>query len=301
MRGATIGLAAVLIALFAVVVFVSGGRPPSEPTPPLASPTRPPATAPATLPATPTPRATPTATVAPIDPAVTAAGIVVPRRSAELALPITGRVIAVPVVEEEEVFTGEVLVRLDRSTRQAAVDVAVADVDRADAEAQRARLQVEQLPPAASAAQREAAEAELLLAQAELRVAETTLAEAELVLTHTDLRAPFAGTVAWIGVSVGELAVADQPIVSLGDLSGWYIQTIDLSELNVVRLAVGDRAEVTFEALPDLVVEGTVEQIQVRGTSQQGGVRFDVFILPDEHHPELRWNMSARVRITPAD
>ncbi|HSH21607.1 MAG TPA: HlyD family efflux transporter periplasmic adaptor subunit, partial [Candidatus Caenarcaniphilales bacterium] len=202
---------------------------------------------------------------------------------------------------QDQVFIGELLVAVDGSAREAAVSVAVADVERAEAAVDRARLQLEQLPPDASEPRRDAAAADLRLAEAELRVARTSLAEAELALTQTELRAPFTGTVAWIGVSVGEQVAADEPVVTVGDLSGWLIQISDLSELDVVRLAVGDRAEVTFEALPSLVVRGTVDQIQVRGTPQQGRVGFDVLIGPDEHHPELRWNMSASVSITPSD
>jgi RND family efflux transporter MFP subunit len=305
-RGLTAGVVAVALAVLAVVVLVAGRLQSNDQTTPIASPPGTP-TAITTARPTPTPSPrpsptpTPTATATPIDPAVVGAGIVVPRRSADLALPITAPVTLVAVREEEEVFTGELLVRVDQSTRQAAVEVAMADVERAEAAVDRARLQLEQLPLDAGPAQRESAQADLRLAQAELGVARTTLAEAELALTQTELRAPFAGTVAWIGVSVGEQAIAGEPVISLGDLSGWFIQTTDLSELNVLRLSVGDRAEVTFDALPDLVLPGTVDQIQVRGTAQQGGVRFDVFIRPDEHHPELRWNMSANVRITPAN
>jgi hypothetical protein len=38
----------------------------------------------------------------------------------------------------------------------------------------------------------------------------------------------------------------------------------------------------------------------VRGTTDAGGVNFAVVIRPEEHHPELRWNMSATVRIAAA-
>lgn len=288
MRGAAIAIAAVILFALGALALLAGGQPPEGPTSPVPSPTRRPPTL-----------ATPIAT--PTDPGIVASAVVVPRRSADLAMPITGRVTAVPVTEHDEVFTGELLVRVDQSTRQAAVDVATADVERAEAAVDRAELQLEQLPPDASLARRESAEADLRLAEAELAVARTTLAEAELALAQTELRAPFAGTVASVDVAVGEQAIAGQPIISLGDLSAWYIQTTDLSELEVVRLAVGDPAEVTFGSMPGRVVRGSVDQIQVRGTPQQGGVRFDVLIELDEHDPDLRWNMSATVRITPTN
>lgn len=283
MRGAVAVVAAIVLAAGAVALLGGGLLP--DPASPQPSPTR-------------RPQASPTTT--PVDTSIVASAVVVPGRSADLASPITATVAAVAVQEQQEVFTGELLVRLDPSTRQAAVDVASADIDRAEAAVDRAQLQVEQLPDDASPAQRESAAAELRLAEADLRVALSALTEAEIALSQTELRAPFAGTVAWVGVSVGEQAIADQAIVSIGDLSEWFIQTNDLSELDVVRVAVGDRAEISFDALPDLTVEGTVDQIQVRGDTEQGGVRFDVLIRPDVHYPELRWNMSATVRINPS-
>ena len=63
----------------------------------------------------------------------------------------------------------------------------------------------------------------------------------------------------------------------------------------------GDAATVSFEALPDLVLTGHVDLIQVRGTGDAGNVVFAVAIKPDTHNPQLRWNMTATVRITPSD
>lgn len=293
MRGAVAAVAAALVILAGAAFLVGGDPGPGGTSSPRPSPTR----RPAPTPLPPVTPATPSAT--PVVRGIVAEAVVVPRRSAQLSMPITGRVIEVPVEEDEYVFTGEILVRLDRSTREAAVRVAEADVARAEAEVDNVETELRQLPSDAPLAQRAALEADLRLAEAELQFAESALAEAELELAQTELRAPFAGTVASIDVAVGEQAVADQPIVTIGDLSGWFIQTIDLSELDVVRVAVGDRAEMTFQALPDVTLEGTVDRIQVRGTAQPGAVRFDVFIRPDVHRDDLRWNMSATVRILP--
>jgi len=227
-----------------------------------------------------------------------ASAVVLPRQSAELAMPLAGRIRELRVREKQVVVAGDLVARLDPSTQMAAVDVATADVERAEAALASALLQMEQLPPDASQGRIDSAQAEVRLAEAEVAVARSTLAEAEVALRQTELRAPFAGTVAWVGASVGEQVSAGQVIIAIGDLSAWFIETTDLSELAVVRVAVGDPATITFEALPDLVLNGTVDRIQVRGTTDAGGVNFAVVIRPESHHPELLWNMTAEVTIT---
>ena len=138
------------------------------------------------------------------------------------------------------------------------------------------------------------------MAEAERDLAESNLSEAQTALQQTEVRAPFAGTVADVAVEAGEQAVAGQTLLTIGDTSGWQIETTDLSELEVVRVAVGDRATISFDALPGRTIEGTVERIQVRGTSADGGVVFAVSIRPDINSPDLRWGMSATVRIRPS-
>ena len=285
----------VVVAIAAVAVYaVLGGSPP-PPTPTFPRPTATPAVRPTIPSSTPRPSATP------LDTSIRASAVVVPQRSADLALSVGGVVARVLVEEDDAVTINDLLLRLDQSTYLAAIDVAVADLRRAQAALDSAQLQLDQLPPDATPGQIESAQAELDLAEAELELARTTLTEAEIALRQTELHAPFPGTVAAVPIEVGEQANAGETLVTIADMSSWLIETTDLSELEVVRVAVGDTATITFEALPDTVVSGRVARIQVRGTSENGGVLFAVAIRPDEHHPELRWNMSATVRISPSD
>ncbi len=223
-----------------------------------------------------------------------------PLRSAELATRVSGVVAAIYVRDGSEAATNQLLLKLDQATYLAAIDVAESLVGRATAEVEQAQLQLDQLPPDASPGQIESVQANLRLAQAELELARSTLSDAQTALAQTEVRAPFGGTIAEVTVEVGEQAVAGQTVITIGDISGWLIETTDLSELEVVRLAVGDRATVDIEALPDLVIDGTVDRIQVRGTSADGGIVFAVAIRPDSHNPKLRWGMSATVHIRPS-
>jgi RND family efflux transporter MFP subunit len=307
MRG--IVLTMVLIAVLAVgFVLIRSGAFDPRPTPtttpvtssgasptPTSSPS-PTATATATTPPEPTPTPSPT----PVDTSVAASGVVVPIRSADLVTRVSGVVDAIYVHEGSQAQAGQLLLKLDQRTYQAAIDVASAGVAQAETSVEQAQLQLNQLPADASQGQIEFVQANLRLAQAELELARSTLAEAQNALLQTEVRAPFAGTIAVLSLEVGEQAIAGQPVITIGDLSTWLVETTDLSELEVVGVLVGDRATLTFDALPGLVVGGTVDEIQVRGTSSDGGVLYAVSIRPDSVDPDLRWGMTATVRILPS-
>jgi RND family efflux transporter MFP subunit len=295
MRGVVAAIAAIAVIAIAFALLQRGVPPPSaspEPSASVASP-RPSASPPpdASASVRPTPS---------IETGVVASGTVVPLRSADLAARISGVVLSVFVHDGSEASANQLLVRLDPSTYTAAVAVAEAALGRANAAVEQAQLQVEQLPADATPGQIEAAQANLRLAEAERDLAQTTLSEAQTALQQTEIRAPFAGTVADVAIEAGEQAIAGQTLLTIGDTTGWLIETTDLSELEVVLVAVGDRATLSFDALPGETVDGTVERIQVRGTSADGGVLYAVSIRPDITSPDLRWGMSATVRISPS-
>jgi len=295
--GMGIGVVVMAVAVLLLGGALTGPRPSPSPTTRPSSSLRPSATPIATQTATPTVRPSPT----PIDNSIRATAVVVPQRSADLSLPISGIVDAIYVDELDTVTIGQLLLRLDQSTYLAAINTAQSDLDHADAALASAQLKVEQLPADASPGQVASAQAELRLAQAQRDVVASLLSQAQIALRQTELRAPFGGTVAVVDVERGEQAVAGKPLVTIGDLTGWLIETTDLSELKVVRVAVGDTATVSFEALPDLVLSGHVDRIQVRGTGDAGNVVFAVAIKLETHNPQLRWNMTATVRIAPSD
>jgi len=290
----------VAVAVLAVgIVLISAGA--FDPAPPTASPVTSPSSSPSAAPTrTPITSPSPRPSASPIDTSVVASGVVVPLRSAELATRLSGVVSSLYVHEGSQAEANQLLLKLDQLTYQAQVTFAAEAVGRATAAVELAQLQVEQVPPDASPGQVEFVQASLRLAEAELDLARSTLGSAQAALLQTEVRAPFAGTIADVSIEVGEQAIAGQTVITIGDSTGWLIETTDVSELEVVRLAVGDRATVSFDALPDLVIEGTVDRIQVRGTTEDGGVVFAVAIRPDVHSDELRWGMTAIVRVRPS-
>ena len=290
-RSLAYGMAIGVVAMAVVVLLLGGAFVGPRPTP---SPSVPPSVSPR-------PSASVRPSPTPLDTAIRAEAVVVPQRSADLSLPVSGIVDQVLVKELDDVTIGQLLVRLDQSTYQAAVNLAEVELVRAEAALAKAQLEVDRLPPDASPDQVESAEVELRLAEADRSVAESALSKAQVELRQTELRAPFDGTIAAVDVERGEQALAGQLVLTIGDLSGWLIETTDLSELEVVRVHTGDSATVTFEALPGVVLAGRIDRIQVRGTGDAGNVVFAVAVRPDTHDDQLYWNMTATVRITPTD
>jgi HlyD family secretion protein len=206
----------------------------------------------------------------------------------------------------------EAIARRDRVIAGAETDelaAARADVARAEAEVahlggeERAgRIDQAQAAVAQAAAELERLRAapravDLAAADAQIERAEVALAQAELALDRATLRAPFAGTVVAVALEVGELPPADAPAVVLADFSGWRLETSDLTELDIALVQAGAPVAITFDAVPDISLQGTVTRIKDLGQTFQGDVIYTVVIEPAAWDARLRWNMTATVAI----
>lgn len=187
---------------------------------------------------------------------------------------------------------------------QADLDAAYAAVEQAQARLDQLRAeQPDDVAQAEEEVRQLAAQLELLkagpssqeiaVAQAEVAAATASLQQALVALADTELRAPFAGTVAVLSINPGEPAVASTPVLRLGDLADWEFRTEDLTELDIASVSVGQEVDVTFDALPDLVLCGAVDRIRPVGADQRGDIVYTVVVKPDEADPRLLWNMTA--------
>jgi len=142
-----------------------------------------------------------------------------------------------------------------------------------------------------------AAEAEIAAAEAAVAQAEAALEEARVALARCEVRAPFAGTVGLVHVRIGEAVAPGQPLVTLGDLTTLRVETTDLDEVDVARVRVGQRATVTFDALPERVFTGRVVRIAPMAEPGAAGVHYTVIVELEELDPAVRWGMTAFVDI----
>ncbi|NPV86684.1 MAG: HlyD family efflux transporter periplasmic adaptor subunit [Anaerolineae bacterium] len=135
----------------------------------------------------------------------------------------------------------------------------------------------------------------LALAEARLKNAENALAAAKAALEDIKLIAPFDGVIVENNLKVGEQAAPGTSRVILADFSEFEVETSDLTELNIVKVAVGLPVTVTFDAIPDLEISGSVKKIQALGKNVQGDITYKVTIALDQQDERLRWNMTATV------
>lgn len=142
---------------------------------------------------------------------------------------------------------------------------------------------------------------EIAVTEASVSQAEAALEAAQVALIRSELRAPFAGTVGVLSVRVGEVVASGQPLVTLGDVATLRVETTDLDEIDVARVAVGQQATVTFDALPERMFIGHVTHISPMAEPGSGGVNYTVIVEMEELDPAIRWGMTAFVDIEVGD
>jgi multidrug resistance efflux pump len=137
---------------------------------------------------------------------------------------------------------------------------------------------------------------QLALAQAQLDQANAAVKAAERALSNMDVTAPFNGTLTDLNnLAVGEFVTAGRSAVTLADLSEWYVETKDLTELEVVDVIEGQKATVKADALPDVTLSGQVVSIKKGYSERSGDVLYTVRIKLDQVDAKLRWGMTVQV------
>ena len=133
---------------------------------------------------------------------------------------------------------------------------------------------------------------EKALLDARLENAKAQVTAAENALDGYTLTAPFTGTVTDINVKVGQLVGPELWAVQLADLTTFYVETNDLTELEVVKVNVGGMVEIAPDALPDVILMGTVESISQSFKSHAGDILYTVTIQLEDSDSRLRWGMT---------
>ncbi len=169
------------------------------------------------------------------------------------------------------------------------------DVDKAEGELQVAKAELD-------AAQREYDKLQngpdpeaLALVDARIQNAQAQLSAGQASLANVELKAPFSGTVNKITVVGGEWVLPGQAILTLADLDHLRVETSDLSERDVNRVAVGQPVTVNVKALAQ-DVPGRVSEISPLADIIGGDVVYTTWIDLDTVPTDLRAGMSVDVQ-----
>jgi multidrug efflux pump subunit AcrA (membrane-fusion protein) len=139
---------------------------------------------------------------------------------------------------------------------------------------------------------------ELALAEAQLAAAEAQLAAAKDMVSTLELKAPFDGTIVEIYQAEGEVASPGQPVFLLADFSEWFVETTDLTEIEVVKLTENEKASIIPDSLGDISLTATIQSISQVYKERSGDIVYKVRLLLSDPDPRLRWGMTVEVRFS---
>lgn len=234
---------------------------------------------------------------------VTGTGKLAAASSATVTAPVDGTVSEVRVASGQQVAAGDVLLAIanpqldqDVDAAQAALASAQADQRAAAGDLRRARAAAKDGTDEFAAAL-DQARAASEKADAASTAARQALEAARARADARTVRAPAAGTVMSLAVSPGTSVQAQSgtALAEIGDLTRLRV-SLAVNEVDVPKVAVGQKAEVTFPAVDGLRLEGTVTDVATQATAGKDSgsvVTYDVGLVIDAPDPRLKPGMSA--------
>jgi RND family efflux transporter MFP subunit len=213
----------------------------------------------------------------------------VAKDQATLAFKVGGVISDLRVHAGDRVKAGQLLASLDTAEVDAQVQQAQAAVEKAERDVKRADALVQaQALPAQRAED----------AQTALRVARQNLTIARFNRAHARLVASADGRVVRRLAEPGMVVGAGTPILQLDRAGRGYVVRAGLVDRDVVRVSLGDEAEVTLDAFPGQRFRAKVSELAVEPSPLSG--IYDVELRLDAPPPHLLAGLVAKVAITPA-
>ncbi|MFA6048173.1 MAG: efflux RND transporter periplasmic adaptor subunit [Parcubacteria group bacterium] len=250
---------------------------------------------------------------------VSASGSVIVDQSSNIDPTITGTVANLAVSIGDKVTKGQLLFNIVNNDLSVSVAKAKSSLESSANSIESARVQVksakadhadaEKSGSGVSTAGKAVLKRKVDLAEDGVTAAEksyqATLADYNNTLSDAAKRnvtSPIDGTVNSINVKNGDdlskLSSGSSrtvPII-IGDLSTQKAQ-VQVNEVDISNVQIGQKATLTFDALPDFTATGKVEKMDSLGTTTQGVVTYNVTIAFDSLDPRIKPDMSVTADI----
>ena len=253
---------------------------------------------------------------------VEAKGQLKPISSSVVSPSVDGTVDSINVQAGQSVNEGDVLMtikndELDRNVAEAQRAVAAAQEDLANAQKAAAAAQatpttdVEGATAAAGVSAASADTNAVSAAQRSLASAQANLDQANAKASSRTVTAPSSGSIVELNAKVGATVTGGmimgesdtsggKQCMQIADLSKMKV-TVQVGEKDIAKIAVGQSANVTYPAFPDIVSQGTVTAIASVANSDSsyggGSVTFNVDILIEAPDARLKPGMTAEVSV----
>jgi len=142
---------------------------------------------------------------------------------------------------------------------------------------------------------------DISLAQAQVNQAQASLELVRNQINNNILKAPLDGTITKKNYEAGEQFSSAKPVFSLLGINNFEIE-VDVSEADITKVALNDRAEITLDAFgEDIKFMGQVSFIEPAETVIQDVIYYKVKINFDGQDKDVKSGMTANVNITTAE
>ena len=132
-----------------------------------------------------------------------------------------------------------------------------------------------------------------------LRSAELNMDNLQEAMNNYTVTSPISGTIIEKNAKAGDALTAGSDLCTIYDLS--YLEmTLNVDELQVSDVSVGQSVQVTADAVPDKTYTGTVTRVSMKGSSNGGTTTYPVTVRIDETEG-LRPGMNANAEIVIAE
>ena len=125
--------------------------------------------------------------------------------------------------------------------------------------------------------------------------AQNSLQDAKDNLANYYIYAPFDGVIGAVSVQKGQTLSSGTSAITF--ITQTEMTTISLSETDVPKIKLGEKAIITFDAISGLSIAGQVTEIDTIGTVSQGVVSYNVQVTFDTQDPRIKPGMSTSVNI----
>ena len=133
--------------------------------------------------------------------------------------------------------------------------------------------------------------------------AQFSMSDTEKQMENYTITSPISGTVIQKNVKAGDTVGTDtassETLCTIYDLS-YLVMVINVDELQVSDVSVGQSVQVTADAVPDKTYTGTVTRVSMKGSSNGGTTTYPVTVRIDETEG-LRPGMNANAEIVIAE